>query len=77
MKVLRLTNLALMTRLGVPLDVIIQKRPPESDENIPSRCENTFVSEVVVSILDNRKTIGGLGNLLSTAILTLSEHSLF
>ena len=36
MKVLHLTNLALMTRLGVPLDVIVQKRPPESDEDIPS-----------------------------------------
>ena len=53
-EVLRLLNLAFMAGPGVPMDILIQVRPPELKE-VASRCKDTLVAEIVVGILDETK----------------------
>ena len=61
-EVCSLSDLALVTSLYVPADVVVEHGPPESNEQIPARSENSFVSKLVVSICDKSKTVLRLWN---------------
>ena len=44
-----LTKLTLMTRLNIPLDVVLDHQPPKSFEKTSSNDEHPFVTKIVVS----------------------------
>ena len=53
MEVLGLSNLAFVTCPDIPSNVVVEERPPESNKDIPSCRKSTFVSKVVMGVLDN------------------------
>ena len=54
MEVARLPDLALVTCVSEPSDVFVKMGPPESNQEGPSRREDAFVSQLVMSIADDR-----------------------
>ena len=47
-----LANLALVAGPDEPLDVFDQHQPPEAEQKPCLDCKDTFVPEVIVSLLD-------------------------
>ena len=45
-----------MTGLDKPLDIIDQHWPPEAEQKQGPDCKDTFVPEVLVSLLDESET---------------------
>ena len=54
MEILGLAQLTLMACPNVPVYVLIEMGPPEMKKEITSRCKHSLVSELVVSVLDER-----------------------
>ena len=55
-EVLGLLNLALVARLDPPADVFVHVRPPKVNEYVPGHGKNSFVSQVVMCVLDEVNT---------------------
>ena len=54
MEVFRLTDLTFVTAPDEPADVLVDMRPPETNEDVLGRSENSFVAEMIVRVLDDR-----------------------
>jgi len=55
-EVLCLADLALVAGSGVPTDIVVNVRPPESNENVLCRSEDSFVTKMIMRVLDYRGT---------------------
>jgi hypothetical protein len=49
--------LTLMTRLDIPCNIFLQRRPPESVGNGASSSVNAFMPELIVSLLKDASAI--------------------
>ena len=74
MKILGLAQLTLVASTGVPANILIEVRPPETQEKVASGREHSFVSQVVVGIPDKSETLFGKGNELRDTFAIPAKH---
>ena len=73
-KVLCLSDLALVTCPNIPAHVLVEVRPPEPDQYVARGRVNSFVSKSVVSVGDNDGTSRNVGYELWSSVWILSEE---
>lgn len=61
-EVLGLAQLTLVTRLDIPANVFVEEGPPKTDQEVVSRSEYSFVSQLVVCQLNESVTLRGFGD---------------
>jgi hypothetical protein len=66
-----LADLALVTSLNVPLNIGVERGPPEAVEKGAACGIETFVSELVVGVADERISNGWAGVELVSAVMLL------
>ena len=66
-----LADLALVTCLNVPLDVRVERRPPEAVEKGAARGIEALVAKPVVGVADERVSYGRAGVELVPAVVLL------
>ena len=74
MKILCLACLAFVTGPDKPSDVFIEVRPPEMNEEVVGCREDTFVSKMIMSILNEMKAFKGLRDQLGLSVTNLPKH---
>ena len=74
MEVLGLAQLALVTGFNIPPNVFVEIGPPETNENVLGGREGSFMTEFVVSILDERETVFGIWDELRAIVAILPEE---
>jgi hypothetical protein len=75
-EVLHLAQLTLVTRLTVPTDVFVKVRPPEAKQKVIRGRESTFVSELVVGVGNESKTVGRVRDELNSAVAMFPKELL-
>jgi hypothetical protein len=66
-----------VTSPDVPADVVVKLRPPEAKNKVPSSREDSLVTEVVVSVLNEWGTVGRFGNKTGSVVAVLSKKLSF
>jgi hypothetical protein len=68
MQLCGLADLTFVTCTDIPLDVVDEQRPPEAQKESSTDCEDTFVPEVIMSLLDQPVTLLLWDNQLMAAV---------
>ena len=74
MKILCLACLTFVTGPDEPSDVFVEVRPPETNEEVVGCREDTFVSKMIMSVLNEMKAFRGLRDQLELSIANLPKH---